>query len=71
MDPAGQRALILVLVIGTIVMAIATTTLVIIFRAYGGAKAGGTKQNVFIAALLTFVFLCCAALFALSYSGPG
>jgi hypothetical protein len=67
MDPASQRALILVLVIGSIVMAIATVTLVIIFRAYGGAKAGGKSHNTLIAALLTFVFLCCLALFALSY----
>ncbi len=48
-------------------MAIATVTLVIIFRAYGGAKAGGKSHNTLIAALLTFVFLCCLALFALSY----
>jgi hypothetical protein len=69
MDPASQRALILVLVVGSIVMAIATVTLVIIFRAYGGVKAGGKSHNTLIAALLTFVFLCCLALFALSYSG--
>jgi hypothetical protein len=69
MDPASQRALILVLVVGTIVMAIATTALVIIFRRFGGAKAGGTSHKTLIVALLTFVFLCCLALFALSYSG--
>jgi hypothetical protein len=69
MDPASQRALILVLVIGTIVMAIATTALVIIFRGYGQTQAGGTRHKTLIAALLTFVFLCCLALFALSYSG--
>jgi hypothetical protein len=69
MDPASQRALILVLVIGSIVMAIATTALVIIFRGYGGAKAGGTSHKTLIVALLTFVFLCCLALFTLSYRG--
>ncbi|MFL6248247.1 MAG: hypothetical protein ACJ74H_19645 [Thermoanaerobaculia bacterium] len=69
LDPASQRALILVLVIGSIVMAIATTTLVIIFRGYGGAKAGGTSHKILIVALLAFVFLCCAVMFTLSYSG--
>ena len=68
MDPASQRALIIVLVVGIVVMAIATTTLVIIFRGFGGAKAGGTKHRALMVALLTFVFLCCLALFALSYS---
>lgn len=50
-------------------MAIGTTTLVIIFRAYGSAKAGGKFHNALIAALLIFVFLCCIGLFALSYLG--
>jgi hypothetical protein len=67
MDPASQRALIFVLVVGSIVMAIGTVTLAIIFRAYGGAKAGGRSHNTLIVALLTFVFLCCLGLFALSY----
>jgi hypothetical protein len=69
MDPASQRALILVLVFGTIFMAIATTALVMIFRKYGGATAGGTSHKTMIVALLTMVFLGCLALFALSYSG--
>lgn len=50
-------------------MAIATTALVMIFRGYGGAKAGGTSHKTLIVALLTMVFLGCLALFALSYSG--
>ena len=50
-------------------MAIATTALVIVFRRFGGAKAGGTSHKTLIAALLIFVFLCCLVLFKLSYSG--
>ncbi len=56
------------MIAGSIVMAIGTVTLAIIFRAYGGAKAGGTSHRKLIAALLVFIFLCCLGLFALSYS---
>jgi hypothetical protein len=69
MDPASQRALILVMVAGSIVVAIGTVTLVIIFRKFGEAKAGGRSHNTLIAALIAFILLCCAGLFALSYLG--
>lgn len=69
MDPQSQRALILVLVVGSIIMAIGTITLVVIFRKYGEANAGGASHKTLIAALIAFVFLCCLGLFALSYSG--
>lgn len=69
MDPQSQRALILVLVVGSIVMAIGTITLVVIFRRFGEAKAGGGSHKTLIAALIAFVFLCCLGLLALSYSG--
>lgn len=70
MDPDSQRALILVMVAGSIVMAIGTVTLVIIFRRFGEAKAGERSHNALIAALIAFVLLCCAGLFMLSYFGP-
>lgn len=56
------------MVAGSIVMAIGTVTLAIVFRTYGGAKAGGASHKKLIAALVTFIFLCCLGLFALSYS---
>lgn len=56
------------MIAGSIVMAIGTITLVIIFRRFGGAKAGGTAHRKLIAALLAFIFLCCLGLFVLSYS---
>jgi hypothetical protein len=67
MDPRDQHALIVVLVAGTIIVAIGTTTLYLIFRAYGGAKAGGTAHKILIAALIVFLFLCCMGLLAFSY----
>jgi hypothetical protein len=67
MDPASQHALLVVLAAGSIAVAIGATLLFLIFRAYGGAKAGGTTQNVLIAALIAFIFLCCAGLLVLSY----
>jgi hypothetical protein len=69
MDPQSQRALILVLVVGSIIVAIGTLTLYVIFRAYGEKKAGGTSHNALIAVLIAFIFLCCLGLFALSYVG--
>ena len=58
------------MIAGSIVMAIGTIALVIIFRRFGGAKAGGTSHKKLIVALLAFIFLCCLGLFALSYSAP-
>ncbi len=69
MDPQSQRALILVLIVGTIVMTIGTFTLFVIFRRFGEAEAGGTSHKGLIVALIAFIFLCCAALLKLAYSG--
>ncbi len=69
MDPQSQRALILVLVVGSVIMAIGTLTLFVIFRTFGEKKAGGTSHQTLIAVLIGFIFLCCLGLFALSYSG--
>ena len=68
MDPQSQRALILVLLGGSIVIAIGTVTLFIVFRKFGEANAGGRSHKTLIAALLAFIFLCCLGLLALAYS---
>jgi hypothetical protein len=67
MDPQLQRALISVLVIGSIIVAIGTVTLIIVFRRFGNANAGGKRHLRLIAILLGFIFLCCIGLFAASY----
>jgi len=69
MDPQFQRALIVVLIAGSVIMAIGATTLFVIFRKFGEANAGGQSHTTLIAALIAFIFLCCAGLFALSYFG--
>ena len=69
MDSPFPRALIVVLVVGSIVMAIGATTLYVIFRKFGEPNAGGQSHTTLIAALIAFIFLCCAGLFALSYFG--
>jgi uncharacterized membrane protein len=66
MDP-NFRALIIVLVVGTLIMGIGATALFFIFRAYGSGKAGSTKHTALIVALIAFIFLCCLGLFVLSY----
>jgi hypothetical protein len=64
-DPEFQRVLTVVLVAGTLVMGISTLVLFLAFRA---AQKGKSMHMGLIAALVGFVFLCCLALFALSYA---
>jgi hypothetical protein len=68
MDPEFQRALIVVLGAGTFIIVAGTVALLVIFRRFGGEKAGGRSHMMLIGGLLTFVLFACAALFALSYS---
>ncbi|MDQ3282265.1 MAG: hypothetical protein M3Q69_12725 [Acidobacteriota bacterium] len=67
MDPEFQRALGSVLLIGTIIGAIATTTLIVIFRQFGGRKAGTSQHIALIFGLIAFLVLCCILLLVLSY----
>lgn len=60
-----QRALITVLVVGSIVIAIGTTAVVLMLRSFGGKP--GTRHVAIVVGLIGFILLCCVALFALSY----
>jgi hypothetical protein len=63
-DAEFQRALTIVLIAGTAIVAIGTTVLFLAFRSFG------KKSNLgLIAAVIAFVFICCVALLLLSYSG--
>ena len=53
----------IVLTAGLIVIAICTVVLIVAFRSFDRKPRLGL-----IAALVAFVFLCCAILFALSYA---
>ena len=64
MDPEFQRALIVVLIAGFVIMGIGTTVLALAFRA---AKDGKPMHAGLIGGLVVFVFVCCALLFALAY----
>jgi hypothetical protein len=66
-DPEFQKALIVVLVVGSIIAAIGTVTLVFVFRQFGGKQAGSSSHLGLMAALLIFIFVVCGALFLLSY----
>jgi hypothetical protein len=57
-DPEFQRAMLIVLGFGTLIAAIGTTALYLIFRRFGGKAHFG-----FIGALVAFLFACCAVLF--------
>ena len=67
MDPESQKALIVVLVVGSIIAAIGTVTLVFVFRQFGEKRAGSSSHMALMAALLVFIFAVCGALFVLSY----
>jgi hypothetical protein len=58
-----QRALVIVLVAGTLVFAAGALLLFAVFRRFAGAK----PSFGLMAGLIAFIFLACAALFALSY----
>ncbi|HEX8411019.1 MAG TPA: hypothetical protein VF883_19305 [Thermoanaerobaculia bacterium] len=64
-EPEFQRALLVVLVAGTVVVGIGATVLFLAFR---GAQKGRSMHMGLIGGLVAFVFLCCLALFALSYA---
>lgn len=67
MDSEFQRLLLLVLVAGSLIGGIGAVALFYVFRAFGGAKAGGAAHMTLIAGLVSFVLGCCALLFALAY----
>lgn len=69
MDPEFQRAITIVLIGGGAVTAIATFVLFLVFRSFGGARAGTASHGAMIALLIGFVFVCCLGLLAISYSG--
>ena len=57
MVPDFQRALGIVLVAGTIIVAVGTIVLWAVFRRFGGKSHFGL-----LAALVGFIFVCCLAL---------
>jgi len=61
-DPEFQHAMLIVLGVGTAVMAIATTALFLLFRRFGGKS-----HPALLAALLVFIFVCCLALFLVAH----
>ena len=69
MDPDFQRTITSVLLIGGIMGAVATITLIVIFRQFGGRKAASSQHIGLIFGLIAFLVLCCVILFALSYRG--
>ena len=58
-----QRALVIVLIAGTLVIGAGAVALVMIFRGFRGSK----PRMGLMAGLIIFVFLACAVLFALSF----
>jgi hypothetical protein len=61
-DQEFQAALLKVVAVGTGIMAVATTVLVIIFRRFGKKS-----HPALMAALIAFIFVCCLALFLVSH----
>jgi len=61
-----RRALITVLVAGSIIIGIGATAVVLTLRGFG-KKAGSTKHVLLIVGMIAFIFLCCLGLFLLSY----
>jgi hypothetical protein len=69
-DAEFQRALIVVLIAGSIVIAIGAAAVYFVLRGFGDAKAGGKRHVLLIVALVGFVLACCVGLFFVSYAAP-
>lgn len=69
MEPVSFKPIAIVLAIGLAVTAVGTGVLVMAFRAFGTKEAGRSSHIALFAALTAFIFLCCVALFFLSYAG--
>ena len=67
MDPDFQRALTVVLIVGSTIAAIGTVGLFFVFRGFGRPGAGRSSHAALIAALVGFVFACCAILLLWAY----
>ena len=67
MDSEFQRALIVVLGVGSLIAGIGTLLLFFAFRAFGGAKSGRTAHLALIGGVVAFVFACCLLLFLFAY----
>lgn len=67
MDPEFQRALITVVIVGSIIAIVGTAVLYFAFRAFGGPKPGGQRHVGLIIALLGFIALCSFALFYVAW----
>jgi hypothetical protein len=62
-EPEFQRALIVVLIVGTLIAGTGTLLLFLAFRRFGGEKAARPAHMALIAGLVVFVFACCLLLF--------
>lgn len=60
-----QRALIIVLIAGSVAVAIGTTVLYLAFR-----SVGRTRYFLLIGALVAFLFVCCFVLFTIAFRAP-
>jgi hypothetical protein len=61
-----QRALITILVGGSIAIAVGTTGVILMLRGFG-KKPGGTMHIAIAVGLIAFILICCGILFFLSY----
>jgi uncharacterized membrane protein HdeD (DUF308 family) len=63
-EPDFQRALTVVLGVGSIIMGIATIALAFFFRSFDSAK----PRLGLLAGLMVFLLVCCVLFFVLSYA---
>lgn len=66
MDPEFQKALIIVLIAGSVIFGIGTLALVLVFRGFGKAPGSSTHFGL-MAGLVSFIFAICIGLLILSY----
>jgi hypothetical protein len=62
-DAQFHRAMIVTLLVGSAIVGIGATVLLIAFRKFGGPKAGRPAHMALMFGLVVFVLTCCALLF--------
>jgi hypothetical protein len=69
MDP-DLRAILIVVVAGSVVFGIGLTGLALAFRRFGRSDAGSPTHLAVLAGLVTFILICCALLLLVAYRAP-
>jgi hypothetical protein len=62
-----QRALLVVVGLGSVMFGVGATALFLVFRGFGKPGAGKTRHLALMGGLIAFVMICCVILYFLAF----